>query len=82
MTKDYSLKKCGEVEAGMLAAEWCRQMWYWDLWCSHGSWEAAGGVRAFDEYRETEGYSMWLDARPAGEARTEGMELLKLRPNL
>ena len=82
-TKDFNLKNCGEINAGKLAAEWWRRcQWLYDLWCTHGSWEAAGGVAAFDTYRETEEFAEWLDALPPGEARKQGMELRKLRPHL
>lgn len=80
-TKDYSLTKCGEVAAGKLAREWCRRMqWYYNLWLQYGSWEAAGGIRAFDNYRETEEYANWFDSLPPSFARTKGLELRKLRP--
>ena len=82
ITKDFNLK-IGVAAAGKLAAEWCRKMqWFYDLWCLHGSWEAAGGARAIDTYAESEDYARWLDAQPAGEARTKGLEVRKLRPLL
>ena len=68
-------------EWGKLAREWCRRMQYfYNLWQEHGSWEAAGGVAAFDAYREPEDYAKWLDGLPAGPTRSKGMELRKLRP--
>ena len=82
-TKDFSLKKCGEVAAGKLAAEWCRKMeWFYNLWLQCESWEAAGGARALDNYRETEAYANWLDALPPSEARTKGLEIRKMRLNI
>ena len=59
-----------------------KMQWLYDLWCTHGSWEAAGGARTLDTYNETEDYSRWLEALPDGEARTKGLELRKLRPHL
>ena len=80
-TKDFNLAKCGPANAGSLAKEWCRKMqWYYDLFCAYGSWEAAGAPGCFDDYRESEAYSAWLDALPAGQARAKGIDLRKLRP--
>ena len=71
-----------EANAGMLAREWCRIMQYfWDLYSTYGSWEAAGGPAALDGYREEAEYSQRYDRLPhESTARAKALELRKLRP--